>query len=310
MITVDNKDKDCFVLAPALLRVGDTGEKFALVKKINLKKDTLGNPFIQMVVSGKDGQPVMARLFGDSVRKYAGELEKYNNQVVLLSYIATVVFDKISLTLDWFVKPDEDRLRGISIDLFESVVSNVDSYVNRLKTFVETIPTIFTDFTKSLMQSQGFSSLLYHSDPEVLSGKNGYMYVLLSMTWSRVAEMVRLGIIKKNTAGFLFTAQLMVEIVLSKYDANNASYTFNVFEDLISLMSGINAGTSIEIKELKDLVTDYTNLRLGVKSNTGSLMSQILYNEFSSLYRTFKYIGQFDGLTGTVNIDGRYVKND
>lgn len=308
MITVDNKDKDCFVLTPALLRVGDTGEKFALVRNINVKKDTLGNPFIQLVVSGKDGQPIMARLFGDSVKKYADELEKYNNQIVLLSYVVTTVFDKLSLTLDWFVKPDDDRLRGISIDLFESVVSNVDTYINRLKTFVETIPTVFTDFTKSLMQSQGFSSLLYHSDPEVLDGRNGYMYVFLNMTWGRIIELVKLGIVKKNTAGFLFTTQLMVEMVLSKYNANDASYTFDVFEDLISMMSGINVGTSIEIKELKNLVTDYTNLRLGIKSNTGSLMSQILYNEFSSLYCTFKYIGQFDGLVGTINVDGRYIK--
>lgn len=308
MITVDNKDKDCFILTPSLLRVGDTGEKFGKIRSINVKKDSLGNPFLQLVVSGKDGQPIMARLFGDSVGKYAVELEKYSNQIVLLSYVVTSVFDKLSLTLDWFVKPDEEKLRGISIDLFESVISNIDTYINRLKSFVEAIPTVFTDFIKNIMQSQGFTSLLYHSDPEVLDGKNGYMYVFLNMSWGRIIELVKLGVVRKSTAGLLFTTQLMVEIVLSKHNINNASYTFDVFKDLISMMNDINVGTSIEINELKDLVTDYANLRLGIKSNTSSLSSQILYNEFSSLYSTFRYIGQFDGLIGTVNIDGRYIK--
>ena len=50
MITVDNKDKDCFILTPSLLRVGDTGEKFGKIRSINVKKDSLGNPFLQLVV--------------------------------------------------------------------------------------------------------------------------------------------------------------------------------------------------------------------------------------------------------------------
>jgi hypothetical protein len=177
VITPEN-GKEALVLIPGTLKFGDTGEKFCRVSKITLKNDTLGNNFIQLVLRGKDGSPVIGRLFGENVVKYADELEKYNNQIILVSYIVENVYDKLCLNVNWFVKPEDNDLKGISIDLFESIVPGVDNTVGELKVMFSEYPTVFTEIFKDFFNQNRFSSLLYTSDADVLNGRNGYVYVL------------------------------------------------------------------------------------------------------------------------------------
>lgn len=301
---------DNLVLNVPLLEWGTTAEKFCLVSQANIKTDSLGKTFIQCVLRGKDGTPVIGRIFGDDVHKYASEIEKYIGKVALVSYLVDIVYGQKSLTIYWMVLPEGEDMRGIKADLFEAIIPNVSKYVEDNEQLFNTHTSIFTPTMASLFKQKAYTSLLYASNEEVCSGKSGYVYVLLNTCWHRCELYKELGYITSAQLSLMMIAQLLCECILHGYSDLRFDYNYLVYDKIAGALSIIdNIGTTEERSALKEIITGYTNARLGaVSTKTEHRLAQILYQEYSVVYNNLKYLTTLETYTGTATIGGKLVR--
>lgn len=303
---------DNLVLNVPLLEWGTTNEQFALVSKINVKVDSLGKTFLQCILRGKDGTPVIGRIFGeDTVKKYVNEIEKYIGQVVLVSYLVDEVFGQKSLAIDWMVMPAGDDLKGIKADLFEAVIPGIEKYVESNAQLFSAHRSIFTDSFASLFKQKSYTSLYFLSNEEICSGKNGYVYVILNSCWKRLELYQSLGYVTEEELALMMSAQLICECVLSTYSELKFDYNFHVYTKVHTLLQVVQSiGTSAERKRLTELITGYINYRLNaVSTKTESKLAKVLFTEYTAVIDNLRYLTSLENYTGaTATMQGKLVR--
>ncbi len=302
--------KDDLVLNVPLLEWGTAGEKFCLISKMNVKEDSLGKTFIQCTIRGKDGTPVIGRLFGDTVKNYLSEIEKYIGQVALVSYFVDEVYGQKSLNIEWMVLPTGDDMKGIKADLFEAVIPEIDKYVTGNEELFKKYPSAFSTTLMSLFRQKGYTSLYYLSNEEVCSGKNGYVYVLLNSCWKRLELYHQLGYVNNEQVSMMMMTQLVCECVLSSYSELRFDYNYVVYNKISDLLGVLNnIGTTEERTKLKEIVTGYTNYRLNaVSTKTENRLAKILFAEYRTVYDNLKYLTSLENYTGTATVQGKLVR--
>lgn len=302
--------KDDLVLNVSLLEWGTTVEQFCLVSKVNVKQDSLGKTFIQFIIRGKNGEPIIGRLFGDTVKNYLESIETYVGKVALVSGLVDTVYGQKSLSINWIVLPTGDDLKGIKEDLFEAIVPNISKFINQIQILYKEHASVFTEAFSSFFNHNFFTSLYYISNEEVCSGKNGYAYVMLSQCWERLKLYHQLGYITSNQLSFMMTAQLACESILSQYSDTRFDYNYVVFNklsDMLQLLNGL--GTSAERASLKEIATCYMNLRLDIPvTKTEHRLATIMFNEYNTVFNNLKYLTTLESYTGIATIDGKLVR--
>lgn len=301
-------EKDNFVLNTALLQIGDSGDKFCIVKRIVTKMDINGNPYIQVVVRGKNGKQITGRLFGENVSKYLNSINTYLNNIVLIGYNVTEVYGEKSLDLSYIALPEGDDLQGINSDLFNAVIPNVEIYVNSIKEMFFKYPCVFTEPFSGFFNQKIFTSLLYKNDTDVCNGYDGYIYVILSNTWDRLTIYNKLGYFDKSIIGMLFCAQLVCECIMASVSRNEFHYTASVYHNVYYTISNIKVGTSGERKQLMEIASNYLDMRLGVEPKTEIRYSRVLYTEFTAIYDNLKYLTALQNAGTITVVDGKFVR--
>lgn len=302
--------KDDLVLNVPLLEWGTTGEKFCLISKINIKEDSLGKTFLQCTLRGKDGTPIIGRLFGDTVKNYINEIEKYIGKVALVSYLVDEVYGQRSLSINWMVLPEGDDLQGIKKDLFEAVIPDIESYLKIIQTLYYKYTSIFTEPLSCLFKQKKYTQLYYLSNEEICSGKNGHAYVLLSSCWERLEVYHKLGYINSAQMSIMMIAQLISECVLNHVSELRFDYNYLIYNKISEIATILNSiGTTIERATLKEVITGYTNARLGaVSGKTESKLGLILYREYKVVYENLRYLTSLENYTGTATFQGKIVR--
>lgn len=305
---ISEVDKDSLVLNTALLRNGDSGDKFCIVKKIVNKIDVNGKPYIQMIVRGKNGKQIAGRLFGDTVFKYLDSINLYADNIVLIGYNVTEVYGEKALDVSYIVLPEGDELKGINSDLFNAVIPNVETYVNSIKETFLKYPCVFTEPFLNFFNQNLFTSLLYKSDTDVCNGYDGYVYVLLSSVWDRLAIYHELGYFKKNIIGMMFCAQLLCECLIASVSNNEFHYNARIYHKVYNCVVGIKVGTAEERRLLIEIASNYLDMRLEVEPKTETRYSRVLYTEFMAIYNNLKYLTALQN-TGTISVyNNKFVR--
>lgn len=302
--------KDDLILNVPLLEWGSTGEKFCLISKINVKEDSLGKTFLQCTLRGKDGTPIIGRLFGDTVKNYINDIETYLGKVALVSYLVDEVYGQRSLSIEWMVLPEGDDLKGIKEDLFEAIILNVEQYLQNIQTLYNRYQSVFTEPLSCLFKQKRYTQLYYINNEEVCSGKNGYVYVILSSCWERLEVYYKLGYVNKSQMSIMMLAQLISECVLNQISDLRFDYAYTVYTKISEIAATLNAiGTATERTMLKEVITGYTNARLGVVSaKTESKLGTLLYREYEAVYNNLKYLTSLENYAGTATFQGKFVR--
>lgn len=300
-----------YVLQPSLLEVGEQYEKFAIISKMITKVDSLGKTYLQLVVRGTNGAPMIGRIFDSTVVGNILKNNSYIGKVVLLSFTTDIVYGQKSLTIDWMVVPeDEDaKFKGIKADLFSAVISNIDKYVSNLKNTFSNHKSIFTDIATSVFKQSAFSSLMYHSNEDICNGQCGYVYLILDTCWTRLEFYKNSGYITDNELSIMMVAQLLAECVIAQSDDCEFDYHYIVYTKLSKLMAGFgNTGTKDERDLLLRVLSCYADMRMGItESKTESKLAKIMYREYKSLRDNLCYLSTLSTYDGTV-VNGRVIK--
>lgn len=307
---IKEKSFDDLILNPYILDSGIIYTKYCLISKITTKLDSAGRCFLQINFRGKDGTPIVGRMFGDTVEDYLKEIEKYINSVVFAEFYVDTVYGQKSLNVNWMKIPTGEDFKGIKIDLFESIIPNIDYYVSGIKNMFNDYTSVFSPAGINIMKQSVFSSLYYKSDESLCSGQCGYGYVIIHNCWSRFIEYNKLGAITKNEIALMFIAQLIADSVIFACDEYSPEYSYIVYVQIAQVMSQLSKfGTEEERKALRSVLLGYAGLRIGTPSDkVESKLAVIMYNEYKAIHDNLKYLTNLKLYKGTMLFNGKVIR--
>ena len=296
------------VLQPNLLKLGETYERFAKVDTIETRMTVNHRRFLRIILRGESGTYLVGRIFNDAL------IDKFidaqcENKVILVSFYLEEVYGEKSASIDWFVVPSEEdeKFKGISVDLFESCIEDIDACVTSLKDIFNKYKTCFTVVGNNLMTRSLFTSLWYVSDYRVCSGKSGYLYLILSECWKRLEFYHSVGYLTSTDVGFGMLAQMVTESILASINTRDSSYNMKVFSKINTFCTGFkDAGLPSELEALNAIITDYANKRIGFESKFyESKVATVLFNEYNAILNNLMFLPDF-----SIKVDkgGKHIK--
>ena len=295
MIKDVSTESSQFVVNPSLLRDGEVGDGFLLVKRANLKFDVNNNLYMQLSCRGANGQVIPCYVFDERIiEEFRDSINKLTNAVIAVGYYVKTVYDKKSLELTMLTLPKDGQLSNAKADLFELIVPEIDGFYDGFIDLFKTYETPFTEALSGIFETGAFTKLRNRSDEKIINGADGYVYAMLKTIAERLRVYETLKLLDKKSIGIMLNALLMAEVILAYHSNTDFSYTMKVFTDVNALLknkvySG-NVGTDGERSLLNEVVTGYLNNRLGVESKTESRLSHIMYNEYKSFYESLKFL--------------------